>query len=142
MNEDKELQQLFDQYQPTLSDNQLFMNRLERKLAMIDEIRQTQAAQLRHYRWAIVVALLAGIGIGGAFLTFLLQMPTDQPLVSFNINFYPLLFLEQNSHFVVALLVSLMMAGCFLALLNTTEQLLQIRWRSMGKADSSIQSGR
>lgn len=131
MNEDKELQQLFDQYQPTLSDSQLFMNRLERKLEMIDEVRQAQAAELRHYRWAVVVALLVGIVIGGGLLGFLLHGPANQPLLHFNTNFYPLLFLAHNSHLIAALFVSLMMAGCFIALLNTTEHLWQNRWRSI-----------
>ena len=42
MNDDKRIQELFDSFNPALNDSELFNNRLERKLAMIDEIRQAQ----------------------------------------------------------------------------------------------------
>ena len=44
MNDDLNIQQLFDIYRPTLADSERFNQRLERKLALIDEIRQEQAA--------------------------------------------------------------------------------------------------
>ena len=33
-------EELFDSYQPMLNDRELFNQRLERKLALIDEVRQ------------------------------------------------------------------------------------------------------
>ena len=58
MNDDIRLQALFDSFQPTPTDSDLFTERLERKLALIDEIRQAQAAQLRRYRLAVVAAFV------------------------------------------------------------------------------------
>ena len=47
MNDDLNIQQLLDNYRPTLADSERCNQRLERKLALRDEIRQEQAAQIR-----------------------------------------------------------------------------------------------
>ena len=121
MNDDRRLQELFDSYDPTLTDSELFNQRLERKLAMIDEIRQAQAAQIRRYRIAVVAAFIVGIILGGVLLAFILSTPTDVPLFTFGIDFYPIIFIEQNSRLISALLISLMIAFSIIAVLNTKE---------------------
>ena len=121
MNDDRRLQELFDSYDPTLTDSEQFNQRLERKLAMIDEIRQAQAAQIRRYRIAVVAAFIVGIILGGVLLAFILSTPTDVPLFTFGINFYPIIFIEQNSRLISALLISLMIAFSIIAVLNTKE---------------------
>ena len=121
MNDDRRLQELFDSYDPTLTDSELFNQRLERKLAMIDEIRQAQAAQIRRYRIAVVAAFIVGIILGGVLLAFILSTPTDVPLFTCGINFYPIIFIEQNSRLISALLISLMIAFSIIAVLNTKE---------------------
>lgn len=120
-------EELFDSYHPTLADRELFSQRLERKLAMIDEIRQSQAAQIRHYRMAVVAAFVAGILLGSGLLAVILTSPTEVPLFTFGINFYPLLFIEQNSRLISALLTSLMIASCIISILNTSEMVSRLR---------------
>lgn len=110
-----------------MTDSDLFTERLERKLALIDEIRQAQAAQIRRYRMAVVAAFVAGIVFGGGFLTLILSTPIDVPLFSFGINFYPLLFVEQNSRLISALLTSLMIAFSIVAMLNTSDLVNRLR---------------
>ena len=105
MNDDIRLQPLFDSFQPTPTDRDLLIERLERKLALIDEIRQAQAAQILRYRMAVVAAFVAGIVFGGGVLTFILSTPIDVPLFSFGIKFYPFLFIEQNSGLISVLLI-------------------------------------
>ena len=96
---------------------------------MIDEIRQAQTTQIRRYRLAVVAAFVAGVVLGGGLLTLILTTPYDAPLFSFGINFYPLLFIEQNSRLISALLTSLMIAFSIVAVLNTKEQSNKIRAR-------------
>lgn len=127
MNDDRILQEFFDSFQPTLADSNLFNQRLERKLDMIDEIRQAQAKQIRRYRMAVVAALVAGVILGGGLLAFILSTPSDEPLFTFNINFFPLLFIEQNSRLISALLTSLMIAFCIVAMMNVYEMVNRIR---------------
>lgn len=121
MNDDIRLQALFDSFQPTPTDSDLFTERLERKLALIDEIRQAQAAQIRRYRLAVVAAFVAGIVFGGGVLAFILSTPIDVPLFSFGIKFYPFLCIEQNSRLISVLLTSLMIIFCIVAMMNTQD---------------------
>lgn len=121
MNDDIRLQALFDSFQPTPTDSDLFTERLERKLALIDEIQQAQAAQIRCYRMAVVAAFVAGIVFGGGVLAFILSTPIDVPLFSFGIKFYPFLCIEQNSRLISVLLTSLMITFCIVAMMNTQD---------------------
>jgi len=121
MNDDIRLQALFDSFQPTPTDSDLFTERLERKLALIDEIRQAQAAQIRRYRLAVVAAFVAGIIFGGGVLAFILSTPINVPLFSFGIKFYPFLCIEQNSRLISVLLTSLMITFCIVAMMNTQD---------------------
>ena len=127
MNDDKRLQVLFDNYRPTLTNSKQFNQRLERKLAMIDEIRQDQAVQIRRYRMAVMAAFVIGVIIGSGLLAFILSSPTDVPLFTFGTNFYPLLFIEQNSRIISALLTSLMIAFSIIAVLNIREQASKVK---------------
>jgi len=122
MNDDIRLQELFDDFRPTLTDIEQFSSQLERRLAMIDEIREAQAAQLRRYRMAVVAAFVVGIVFGSVLLAVILATPSEVPLFSFGINFYPLLFIEQNSRLISAFLTSLMITISIVAILNTSEQ--------------------
>lgn len=94
---------------------------------MIDDIRQSQAANIRRYRMAVIAAFVAGIVFGGVLLAFILSTPSDAPLFTFDINFYPLVFIEQNSRLISALLASLMIAFSIIAVLNTKELTSRIR---------------
>ena len=131
MNDDRRLQELFDSFNPALADSELFKQRLERKLAIIDEIRQAQTTRIHRYRMAVVAAFVAGIVIGSGLLVFILAIPSDTPLFTFGINFYPLQFIEQNSRLICVLLTSLMIAFCIIAMMNTSEMVSRIRGREM-----------
>lgn len=131
MNDDRRLQELFDSFNPALADSELFKQRLERKLAIIDEIRQAQTTRIHRYRMAVVAAFVAGIVIGSGLLVFILAIPSDTPLFTFGINFYPLQFIEQNSRMICVLLTSLMIAFCIIAMMNTSEMVSRIRGREM-----------
>lgn len=131
MNDDRRLQELFDSFNPALADSELFKQRLERKLAIIDEIRQAQTTRIHRYRMAVVAAFVAGVVIGSGLLVFILAIPSDTPLFTFGINFYPLQFIEQNSRMICVLLTSLMIAFCIIAMMNTSEMVSRIRGREM-----------
>lgn len=118
MKNDMQLQKLFGSYRPKLTDSEQFIRRLEKRLALIDEIRRMQAARIRRYRLAVVAAFVAGIVCGGGLLAFVMTVPPEVPLFTFGTDAGPLLFIERNSHFISSLLASLMMACCIVFLLN------------------------
>lgn len=127
MNDDIRLQELFDSFHPTLADSNLFNQRLDRKLKMIDEIKQAQTNQIRHYRMAVVAAFVASIIFGSVIFAIILTTPSDVPLFSFGINFYPLMLIEQNSRLISMLLTSLIIAFCIVAMMNINEMVNRIR---------------
>lgn len=127
MNDDIRLQELFDSFHPTLADSNLFNQRLDRKLKMIDEIKHAQTNQIRHYRMAVVAAFVAGIIFGSVIFAIILTTPSDVPLFSFGINFYPLMLIEQNSRLISMLLTSLIIAFCIVAMMNINEMVNRIR---------------
>ena len=127
MNDDIRLQELFDSFHPTLADSKLFNQRLDRKLKMIDEIKQAQTNQIRHYRMAVVAAFVAGIIFGSVIFAIILTTPSDVPLFSFGIKFYPLMLIEQNSRLISMLLTSLIIAFCIVAMMNINEMVNRIR---------------
>ena len=127
MNDDIRLQELFDSFHPTLADSNLFNQRLDRKLKMIDEIKQAQTNQIRHYRMAVVAAFVVGIIFGSVIFAIILTTPSDVPLFSFGINFYPLMLIEQNSRLISMLLTSLIIAFCIVAMMNINEMVNRIR---------------
>ena len=127
MNDDIRLQELFNSFHPTLADSNLFNQRLDRKLKMIDEIKQAQTNQIRHYRMAVVAAFVAGIIFGSVIFAIILTTPSDVPLFSFGINFYPLMLIEQNSRLISMLLTSLIIAFCIVAMMNINEMVNRIR---------------
>lgn len=127
MNDDIRLQELFDSFHPTLADSNLFKQRLDKKLKMIDEIKQAQTNQIRHYRMAVVAAFVAGIIFGSVIFAIILTTPSDVPLFSFGINFYPLMLIEQNSRLISMLLTSLIIAFCIVAMMNINEMVNRIR---------------
>lgn len=133
MNDDIRLQELFDDFRPTLTDSELFCRQLERRLAMIDQIRETQAAEIRRYRMAVVAAFVAGIVFGSVLLAVILATPSEAPLFSFGINFYPLHFIEQNSRLISALLTSMMITVSIDAILNTSELAHRMKFSSPQK---------
>lgn len=131
MNDEIRLQELFDSFNPTLIDSDVFNHRLERKLAMIDEIRQSQAAQTHRYRMAVVAAFVVGVVLGGGLPALILSTPTGVPLFTFGIDFYPLHFIEQNSLLISVLMTSLMIAFFIVAMMNTSEMVNRIRGRKV-----------
>ena len=94
---------------------------------MIDEIKQAQTNQIRHYRMAVVAAFVAGIIFGSVIFAIILTTPSDVPLFSFGINFYPLMLIEQNSRLISMLLTSLIIAFCIVAMMNINEMVNRIR---------------
>ena len=79
MKQDDNLQQLFDDFRPTLTDSDQFMQSLSHKLDAIDYLTQRQQLQQRQLRRTACVTLVVGILIGsiltGAYLLFVQPSP-------------------------------------------------------------------
>ena len=77
MNQEPNLEELFSNYHPTLSDSDAFMQALSRRLDAVQYVERYQAAQAARYRRYIVIALLVGLVLGGVSLAVFLFLLAD-----------------------------------------------------------------
>lgn len=64
MDEDKYLKDLLTDYQPKLTDDAAFMQRLHRQMALIDEVKAYQREEKRKNKRFSIIMLVIGIALG------------------------------------------------------------------------------
>ena len=117
------LQELFNGFTPDLGQEDLFMQRLEKKLEAVEYIKQLQESQLRRYRYAIIAAFVMGVAVSGGVFVYILGNPFGQPTFSFGIHSMPFLFLEQNSRMISLTGLSLLMGVGIVVIITLWQEL-------------------
>lgn len=122
MDEDKYLKDLLTDYQPKLTDDAAFMQRLHRQMALIDEVKAYQREEKRKNKRFSIIMLAIGIVLG-----------TIVTLASFTLpDLTESLKQGSNSEFIIALLnnikyISLAIGSTFIMLsLLLTSKLVDI----------------
>ena len=111
MDEDKYLKDLLTDYQPKLTDDAAFMQRLHRQMALIDEVKAYQRAEKRKNKRFSIIMLAIGIVLG-----------TIVTIVSFTLpDLTESLKQGSNSEFIIVLLnnikyISLAIGSTFIML--------------------------
>ena len=111
MDEDKYLKDLLTDYQPKLTDDAAFMQRLHRQMTLIDEVKAYQRAEKRKNKRFSIIMLAIGIVLG-----------TIVTLASFTLpDLTESLKQGSNSEFIIALLnnikyISLAIGSTFIML--------------------------
>ena len=111
MDEDKYLKDLLTDYQPKLTDDAAFMQRLHRQMAIIDEVKAYQREEKRKNKRFSIIMLAIGIVLG-----------TIVTLASFTLpDLTESLKQGSNSEFIIALLnnikyISLAIGSTFIML--------------------------
>lgn len=95
MNE-KTFEDIFSNYNPSLSDETSFLSALEQRLDSVEYIKQYQDAQIRRYRLMMIVALVFGIFIGIAASFLILALPANISLYTFGFKSAIFVWVEQN----------------------------------------------
>lgn len=111
MDEDKYLKDLLTDYQPKLTDDAVFMQRLHRQMALIDEVKAYQREEKRKNKRFSIIMLAIGIVLGSivTIASFTLPDLTES------------LKQGSNSEFIIALLnnikyISLAIGSTFIML--------------------------
>lgn len=76
MNEDKFLKDLLSDYHPQLSDDKTFMQRLQRQLELIEEVKAYQRAESRRNKLTSLKLLAVGIVLGCVVTLASFTLPT------------------------------------------------------------------
>ena len=127
LKQDDNLQQLFDDFQPTLSDNDQFMQSLSNKLDAIDYITQRQLAQKRCYRRTLVITLVAGIVGGGLLTAFALLYLQPGSLFTLTLQADLSKFIHENLVAISLTVGTLLLGGILIATANFVLEVLFYR---------------
>ncbi len=127
MNKDKELEELFLAQQPHFDDNEAFMASLNKRLDAVEYVKQHQEATIRRYKWAMVAAFVVGIISGAITIAFVLSMPAEIPLFTFNAQSVMLLWLSEHSRIIVTTALSLFMGFGVFSIFGNVMDILNMR---------------
>ena len=76
MNEDKFLKDLLSDYHPQLSDDRTFMERLQRQMELIEEVKAYQRAESRKNKLMSIKMLVIGVVLGCIVTLASFTLPT------------------------------------------------------------------
>ena len=134
MNKDKELEELFLAQQPHFDDNEAFMASLNKRLDAVEYVKQHQEATIRRYKWAMVAAFVVGIISGAITIAFVLSMPVEIPLFTFNAQSAVLIWLSEHSRIIVTTALSLLMGFGVFSIFSNVMDIVNMRKQVLSKA--------
>lgn len=127
MTKDKELADLFLAAKPSFDDRDQFLASLNKRLDAVEFLKQHEEACIRRYKYCMVVAFVLGILCGGGLLAFILSIPDDVPLFSFNVQSGILLFLQQNSRLITTTLLSCLICFGIVSIVNIMQDIINLK---------------
>lgn len=127
MNKDKALEELFLANKPHFDDSDAFMASLTKRLDAVEYIKQHQEAAIRRYKMAVVIAFIAGIVSGIIAMTYILSTPMDVPVFTFKNQYFLLQWLSENSRFITATAISLLMTVGITSFFGNIQELMSMR---------------
>ena len=134
MNKDKELEELFLAQQPHFDDNEAFMASLQKRLDAVEYIKQHQEAAIRRYKLIMVVAFVVGIISGGVAMAFVLSLPAEIPLLTFNAQSAILIWLGEHSRTIITTALSLFMGFGIFSIFGNVMDIVNMRKHILSKA--------
>ena len=127
MMKDKALEELFLAQKPHFSDNADFMAALTKRLDSVEFIKQHQEAAIRRYKMLMVVAFMVGIVSGAISIGYVLSTPADVPLFTFQVQTSFLLWLTENSRWIAATGLSMLMTMGIISIISNIQDILRMR---------------
>ena len=133
MNKDKELEELFLAQQLHFDDNEAFMASLNKRLDAVEYVKQHQEATIRRYKWAMVAAFVVGIISGAITIAFVLSLPAEVPLFTFNAQSAALIWLSEHSRIIVTTALSLLMGFGVFTIFGNVMDIVNMRKHVLSK---------
>jgi hypothetical protein len=134
MIKDKEFEELFLAQKPHFDDNEAFMASLNKRLDAVEYVKQHQEATIRRYKWAMVAAFVVGIISGAITIAFVLSMPAEVPLFTFNAQSAVLIWLSEHSRIIVTTALSLLMGFGVFSIFGNVMDIVNMRKQVLSKA--------
>ena len=130
MNKDKALEDLFLAQKPHFDDSEAFMTSLTKRLDAIEYIKLHQAATIRRYKMALVAAFVVGIISGIVTIIYMLSMPAEVPLFTFQIETSILSWFAENSRLLTATALSLLITFGLISIIGNIQDIRSMQART------------
>ena len=127
MTKDKALEDIFLAQKPHFADNADFMSALTKRLDAVEYLKQHQEATIRRYKMLMVAAFVVGIVSGTVAVGYLLSMPADEPLFTFKVQTGFLLWLTENSRWLAATGLSMLLTWGIISIISNVQDILRMR---------------
>ena len=127
MNKDKALEELFLVQKPQFDDSEAFMESLNKRLDAVEYIKQHQEATIRRYKMALVAAFVVGIISGIVTIVFMLTMPAEVPLFTFQVQTGWLSWLAANSRLLTTTALSLLVTFGLISIVGNIQDIRRMR---------------
>ena len=105
-NQDR-LQDIFNGFTPTLSSEQDFMKKMEKRLEVAEYIRQLQVKESKKHKRTICLAFVSGIVACFLFITFIMSEPLSFTILNFSIRNIPFLITNENMQVISSIFVAI-----------------------------------
>ncbi len=114
--EEKDIRQLFDAFQPQMSSGADFMSQLDRRLDAIEYIRKIQTKEKKRNRTTLLCTFAGGLVVGCALYAFLMSQNDVIPSITIDTHFLLLRIIGENIQlFTYVLLCSIAIVGIVMA---------------------------
>ena len=131
MTKDKALEELFLAQTPHFDDNADFMTKLTKRLDAVEYIKQHQEATIRRYKLATVAAFVVGLISGAGAMVFLLSMPVEAPLFTFDVQSDILQWLLNNSRLITSSALALLMSFGLASVIANIQDIMLMRGKQI-----------
>lgn len=115
--EERTIEQLFNEFRPEIDGGDKFMEQLERRLDAIEYVRQLQQREQKRNRYVMLGAFGGGLAVG-SILCAMLIIPSDTiPSITMDTHFLMLRLIGENFYmFTCAIIVIIAIAGITVAI--------------------------
>ena len=129
MKSNDSLENLFKGFNPTMSSEQAFMNKLNRKLEAVEYIKQMQEQQAKRQRYTMLVAIILCTIISTAIIALMQSESLVLSGISFSLRAVPYMLSSENLRAISIIILSFSVSAAMIAIISIWYELGQ--WRDI-----------
>ena len=129
MKSNDSLENLFKGFNPTMSSEQAFMNKLNRKLEAVEFIKQMQEQQAKRQRYTMLVAIILCTIISTAVIALMQSESLVLSGVSFSLRAVPYMLSSENLRAISIIILSFSVSAAMIAIISIWYEIGQ--WRDI-----------
>ncbi len=129
MKSNDSLENLFKGFNPTMSSEQAFMSKLNRKLEAVEYIKQMQEQQAKRQRYTMLVAIILCTIISTAVIALMQSESLVLSGISFSLRAVPYMLSSENLRAISIIILSFSVSAAMIAIISIWYEIGQ--WRDI-----------